>query len=57
MCVCIYIYLHYICMYVYVERERERKILIPHTCKMKGAILKYSPAVEIDKLFSSPINL
>lgn len=53
---CVYIYLYYICMYilytyVYVER------LNPHTCKIKGAILKYSPALEIDKLFSNPINL
>lgn len=53
---CVYIYLYYICVYilyayVYVER------LIPHACKMKGAILKYSLVVEIDKLFSNPINL
>lgn len=52
---CVYISSLY--RYVCVCGERERKILIPHTCKMKGAILKYSPAVEIDKLFSSPINL
>ena len=54
--VCVYIYLYYICMcilytYVYVEG------LKPHTCKIKGAILKYSPALEIDKLFSNPINM
>lgn len=37
--------------------KRERDIEILHTCIMKGAILKHSPAVEIDELFSSPINL
>lgn len=39
------------------EREGEREAEIPYTSKMEGTILKCSSVVEIDKLFSSSINL
>lgn len=42
-------------IYRYTHRETERLSL--RTCKTERAILKYNPAVEIDKLFSSPINV